>query len=128
VSTANLSYVPPSIPTPINKKKGSIIIYDDVEKLTGSLGAITNQSTQNSKYWDSARHYRPPNFSERYKNESDVPPPVVRDKLVIEEFPMGKISTVWINMMKQGLSEWIRVPVIVARGVHEGPVVRIFCF
>ena len=52
-----------------------------------------------------------------------MPPPVVRDRLVVEEFPAGTISTAWINMVKQGLSEWIRVPVIVARGVEPGPVV-----
>lgn len=62
-------------------------------------------------------------FSDRYLNESQVPPAVIRDRLVIEEFPAGTISTAWINMMKQGLSEWIRVPVIVARGMEPGPVV-----
>ncbi len=71
-------------------------------------------------------HYlipRPPVFSDRYRNESEVPPPIVHDRLVIEDFPVGTISTAWINMVKQGLSEWIRIPVIVARGVEPGPVV-----
>ena len=52
-----------------------------------------------------------------------MPPPIVHDRLVIEDFPVGTISTAWINMVKQGLSEWIRIPVIVARGVEPGPVV-----
>lgn len=74
----------------------------------------------NSKHWESAHIYRAPTFSARYRNESDVPPPVVRDRLVIEDFPMGAITTAWINMVKEGLAEWIRVPVIVARGVNPG--------
>ncbi|KAJ3226896.1 hypothetical protein HDU81_007013 [Chytriomyces hyalinus] len=117
-------------------RKGSIIIFDDAENKpshpSGQPGS--NAITENHqsrygghgvKYWESARHYRPPTFSARYQNESDVPPAVVRDSLVIEEFPMGKISTVWINMVKQGLCEWVRVPVIVARGAQEGPVLGI---
>lgn len=70
--------------------------------------------------WESARPYKPPTFSERYKNESEVPPPVIKDDLIIEDFPEGQMSTVWINMVKQGLSEWIRIPVIVARGRFPG--------
>ncbi|KAJ3383263.1 hypothetical protein HDU84_003742 [Entophlyctis sp. JEL0112] len=90
-------------------RAGSIVVYDD----------------DKAKSWESARHYRPPTFSARHQNESDVPPAVVADELVIDDFPVGKISTVWINMVKEGLSEWIRVPVIVARGVNPGPVLGI---
>jgi len=132
-------------PPPV--RRGSVIIYDDQPfwplsdepsfnassaDLTGA--APSPQSTAkegcthpnlSTKYWESARHYRPPVFSARYVNESEVPPPIVRDTLVIEEFPIGKISTAWINMVKQGLSEWIKVPVIIARGFEEGPVVGI---
>ncbi|KAI8618552.1 hypothetical protein BC830DRAFT_1108289 [Chytriomyces sp. MP71] len=130
---------PSAAPRPFRGRKGSIIIYDDNDKpLVGPASAKSpnrNDATQENhqsrygghgvKYWESARHYRPPIFSARYQNESDVPPAVVRDSLVIEEFPMGKISTVWINMVKQGLCEWVRVPVIVARGVNPGPVLGI---
>jgi hypothetical protein len=76
----------------------------------------------------SAQYYRPPVFSARIHNESDVPPPVIRDSLMIEEFPMGKITTVYINMVKQGLNEWLRVPVIIARGEKDGPVVKIYLY
>ncbi|KAI9364432.1 hypothetical protein DFJ73DRAFT_809382 [Zopfochytrium polystomum] len=139
---------------PSRGRAGSIIIYDDqplrvlpkefesqlsldpnvgpVSSGSPLAGATANSSTSSSassslgmKYWESARHYRPPVFSARYQNESEVPPPVVRDCLKIEEFPEGKISTAWINMVKQGLSEWLRIPVIVARGVNPGPVVGI---
>ncbi|RKO89656.1 HutD-domain-containing protein [Blyttiomyces helicus] len=110
-------------------RAGSIIIYDDqpmsLPNLYDPSSTTGTEPTPNAlslplKQWDSARNYRPPVFSARFQNESDVPPPVVRDNLVIDEFPIGKISTVWMNMVKQGLSEWIRVPVIVARGMQEG--------
>lgn len=66
------------------------------------------------------QQYEPPHFLSRYQAESEVPPPVVRDRLVIDDFPRGTISTAWIKMMKQGLSEWLRLPVIVARGIEDG--------
>ncbi|KAJ3074946.1 hypothetical protein HDU98_009721 [Podochytrium sp. JEL0797] len=113
------------IPRPLRERRGSIIIYDDPATTEKSPQPAAGSMAHGVKYWESAHHYRPPTFSARYQNESDVPPPVVRDSLVIEEFPMGKISTVWINMVKQGLSEWVRVPVIVARGVNPGPVLGI---
>jgi hypothetical protein len=117
---------------------GSIIVYDDqpmwnlpkeFEKLPPP--SITPQHTdgrlnrQNStesvlKYWEPAKIYKPPVFSSRYQDVAQVSQPVVKDTLVIDEFEKGKISTVWINMMKQGLSEWIRIPVIIARGYVDG--------
>ncbi|KAJ3203514.1 hypothetical protein HDU67_010146 [Dinochytrium kinnereticum] len=113
-------------------RAGSIIVYDDqpmwnlpreMDSQISLEGSIAG-AHQGFKYWESAKHYRPPVFSARYQNESEVPPPVVRDSLVIEEFPAGKISTAWINMVKQGLSEWLRIPVIVARGVGITAVVH----
>ncbi|KAJ3190625.1 hypothetical protein HK101_008528 [Irineochytrium annulatum] len=131
---------PPPLRPP-RGRTGSIIIYDDQPlwnlpremdsqvSLEGSIGALAAAAgatgTLPVKFWESAKHYRAPTFSARYQGESEVPPPVVRDSLVIEEFPEGKISTAWINMVKQGLSEWLRIPVIVARGVKAGPVVGI---
>ncbi|KAI9096431.1 hypothetical protein DFS34DRAFT_650538 [Phlyctochytrium arcticum] len=116
-------------------RSGSIIVYDDqpfqtFSQSTASLDGNAPPMTPTSegiqaKHWESPRHYVPPVFSARFKNESDVPPAVVRDHLNIEDFPVGAISTVWINMVKQGLSEWLRVPVIVARGKEVGPVVGI---
>ncbi|KNC97694.1 succinylglutamate desuccinylase/aspartoacylase [Spizellomyces punctatus DAOM BR117] len=128
-------------------RAGSIIVFDDQPfqpfSQTSSTNLLHDNSTVGSpfatsppgdsainaniplKHWDSARHYRPPVFSARFKNESDVPPAIVRDRLAIEEFPVGAISTAWINIAKQGLSEWLRIPVIVARGKEDGPVVGI---
>ncbi|KAI8391234.1 uncharacterized protein BYT42DRAFT_556125 [Radiomyces spectabilis] len=73
---------------------------------------------------DTTQMYEPPAFALAHQ-DTDVPPPVVRDRLVIEDFPKHSISTAWIKMIKQGLSEWVRLPVIVCRGTEEGPVVGI---
>ncbi|KAI9498660.1 hypothetical protein BDB00DRAFT_798987 [Zychaea mexicana] len=73
---------------------------------------------------DTSQVYAPPNFA-LLPQDTDVPPPVVRDRLVVEDFPVNTISTAWIKMVKQGLSEWIRLPAIVCRGAEEGPVVGI---
>ncbi|CAM0137068.1 hypothetical protein VKS41_008227 [Umbelopsis sp. WA50703] len=73
--------------------------------------------------WESAQAYEPPSFETQ--QDTEVPPPVVRDRLVVEDFPVGTISTAWIKMVRQGLSEWLRLPVIVCRGTEEGPVVGI---
>lgn len=69
--------------------------------------------------FDSTQLYEPPTFA-LLPQDTDVPPPVVRDRLVIEDFPVNTISTVWIKMVKQGLNEWIRMPTIVCRGSENG--------
>ncbi|CAO3587338.1 unnamed protein product [Absidia cylindrospora] len=56
---------------------------------------------------------------------ADMPQPVVRDRLMIEDFPEHSTNTVWIKMMTQGLNEWVRIPVIVLRGSDNGPVVGV---
>jgi hypothetical protein len=90
---------------------------------SSSFGEFQLNETNNWE-WGSVQNYRPPIFS-RIINEHDVPPPTVFDTLDISALPLGSISTCWINMVKAGLSEWIRIPVIVARGVAPGPVVGI---
>ncbi|KAI3654439.1 hypothetical protein MP228_001158 [Amoeboaphelidium protococcarum] len=39
-----------------------------------------------------------------------------KDSFNVEDFPIGQISTAWIKVMKQGLSDWLKIPIIVARG------------
>ena len=63
--------------------------------------------------------YEPPAFALIHQ-DTNMPPPVVRDRLEVDEFPLHTISTAWIKMMTQGLSEWIKLPVIVCRGTKEG--------
>ncbi|GAA5797903.1 hypothetical protein HPULCUR_003299 [Helicostylum pulchrum] len=68
--------------------------------------------------------YEPPAFALMHK-DTDMPPPVIRDRLEVDEFPLNAISTAWIKIMTQGLSEWIKLPIIVCRGTEDGPVVGI---
>lgn len=66
--------------------------------------------------------YQPPPFALSHQ-DTDVPPPVTREKLEVDEFPLCTISTAWIKVMTQGLGEWVKLPVIVCRGKEDGPVV-----
>ena len=68
---------------------------------------------------DKSQMYTPPLFA-LTRQDTDVPPPVVRDRLVVEDFPVNTISTAWIKMVKQGLNEWIRLPAIICRGAEDG--------
>lgn len=63
--------------------------------------------------------YVPPRFALMHK-DTDMPPPIIRDKLEVNEFPLHAISTAWIKIMTQGLSEWIKLPIIVCRGTEDG--------
>ncbi|PVU98477.1 hypothetical protein BB559_001525 [Furculomyces boomerangus] len=45
--------------------------------------------------------------------------------LNLNDFPKGKISRVWVTLSEDGLGNPIKVPVIIAKGVGEGPVVGI---
>lgn len=85
-----------------------------------------------------AQVYKPPVIRSRF--EAEVPPPIVAgmnlphntsdypclldlplpfpDALSINDFPKGEVRTAWINMVRSPLGEWIRVPVLVARGVE----------
>ncbi|KAI9300819.1 hypothetical protein BJ944DRAFT_170186 [Cunninghamella echinulata] len=73
---------------------------------------------------DPAQIYNPPTAALLHK-DTDVPPPVVRDRLVIEDYAPFTVSTAWIKMIEQGLSEWIRLPVIICRGTEDGVVSEI---
>lgn len=128
---------PMSVTRPMRDRTSSIIIFDELNgtpphvtlpALDSQISLMDLTSVGQSgapPYLESAKRYIPPAFTERSINESEVPPPVIKDSLVIEDFPTSQISTAWINMVKQGLSDWIRIPVIVARGKEPGPVVGI---
>ncbi|KAL0081625.1 hypothetical protein F4703DRAFT_1868243 [Phycomyces blakesleeanus] len=74
--------------------------------------------------WDSTQIYEPPS-SAFFHFDSEMPPPMIRDRLVIEDYPLHTTSTAWIKMMTQGMNEWLKLPVIVCRGSADGPVVGI---
>ncbi|ORX44087.1 hypothetical protein DM01DRAFT_1364796 [Hesseltinella vesiculosa] len=72
-----------------------------------------------TKNYDITQLYHPDTIP-AIQIRTDLPEPVVRDRLVVEDFKEFSTSTVWIKMMMQGLGEWIRVPVIVLRGTKDG--------
>lgn len=91
---------------------------------SGANTATTTRERRNSLAMlrgkmEASQIYEPPTFA-CLNQDTDVPPPVVRDRLVVEDFPKHSISTAWIKMVKQGLSEWLRLPVIVCRGTEDG--------
>ena len=45
-----------------------------------------------------------------------------RNELVIEEFPKGELSRLYVDLVANGLAQDILLPVLVARGRREGPV------
>lgn len=51
-------------------------------------------------------------------NVVSIPSLCVPDALRVDDFPKGEVRTAWINMVRSPLGEWIRVPVLVARGVE----------
>ncbi|KAI8882787.1 hypothetical protein K501DRAFT_250888 [Backusella circina FSU 941] len=121
------------------RRKGSLVVYDDQPNLPPAQRTETHDETVEIPKAGRQRRdslamlrgkieatqiYEPPTF-DILNQDTDVPPPVVRDKLVVEDFPKHSISTAWIKMVKQGLSEWLRMPVIVCRGTEDGPVVGI---
>jgi len=44
------------------------------------------------------------------------------NKLNIEDCPKGSIREFWLHIVNNGIGEPIRIPIIIARGIEEGPV------
>lgn len=71
----------------------------------GPLSAVSSPSIQRSlkPQFTSSQIYEPPQWSFAYvQEETDVPAPGTHDRLNLDEFPTGAVSTAWINMTKQG--------------------------
>jgi len=47
------------------------------------------------------------------------------NELVVSEAPKGVISRYWVNLVKDGMGLPIHVPVIVAKGMEDGPVLGV---
>jgi predicted deacylase len=43
-------------------------------------------------------------------------------RLRIEEFPRGEITETWVHIINNGIGEPVRIPMLIARGLEEGPV------
>ncbi|KAI7869567.1 hypothetical protein BDF14DRAFT_1722450 [Spinellus fusiger] len=81
---------------------------------------IGNEETP--EVWDPTQIYEPPS-SFLLHNDIGMPPPVICDKLVIEDYALHATSTAWIKIMTQGMNEWIKLPVIICRGSADGQTV-----
>ncbi|RMG23505.1 MAG: peptidase M14 [Bacteroidetes bacterium] len=53
---------------------------------------------------------------------SAFPPPTSIRRLELESIPAGHIMRYWMTLAANGLGQAIRVPVMVAKGLHQGPV------
>ncbi|KAI8343670.1 hypothetical protein BC941DRAFT_465833 [Chlamydoabsidia padenii] len=87
-------------------------------------GARRDSLAMLANSYDPTQLYEPNSIS-AIRIQATMPKPVIRDRLVIDEFARNSTNTVWINMVTQGLNEWIRIPVIVLRGLEDGPVVGV---
>lgn len=43
-------------------------------------------------------------------------------EIKIDHFPKGQISETWVHIINNGIGEPIRIPIIIARGMEDGPV------
>lgn len=46
-------------------------------------------------------------------------------QLNVEEFPIGEISEAWLHIINNGIGEPVRVPILIARGQEEGPILGV---
>ncbi len=44
-------------------------------------------------------------------------------RLKVEDFPKGQITETWFHIINNGIGEAVRIPIMIARGVEDGPVV-----
>ncbi|KAI9350433.1 hypothetical protein BD770DRAFT_394496 [Pilaira anomala] len=110
----------------LDPRRKPLVVYEDNPKLSSAAAAAADGKKEPVPSKSPTTTTKPtPNFDFLINHDTDVPPPVVRDRLIVEDFPKHSISTAWIKMVKQGLSEWLRLPVIVCRGTEDGPVVGI---
>jgi hypothetical protein len=64
----------------------------------------------------------PPSCVEEDTHNGVTGPVHRRRELVIEEFPRAEVSRLYVDLVANGLAQDILLPVLVARGRHEGPV------
>lgn len=108
-----------------NRRPSLIVSVDQPEQLDSRFNQlnitekIENERRDSYGSFDPGVIYEPPAFALIHK-DTNMPPPVTRDRLDVDEFPLKAISTAWIKIMTQGLSEWIRLPIIVCRGTGDG--------
>ncbi len=60
-----------------------------------------------------------------YSNDQQIEPLNVIDTLDINTYPKGEISYCWIRILEDELGNDIKVPVMIARGSEDGPILGI---
>lgn len=116
----------PSLLVPMQQqKKETEEVQHKLEQVRVTDIPLQRRNSLNIGSYDPNSIYEPPAFALMHM-DTDTPPPVVRDKLEVEEFPLKTISTAWIKMMTQGLSEWLKLPIIICRGTEDGYVFFFF--
>lgn len=121
-STSPTADVVPSQRRQTDRRPSLIVSVDQSGSQFNQLNItekIENERRDSYGSFDPSLIYEPPAFALMHK-DTDMPPPVTRDRLDVDEFPLKAISTAWIKIMTQGLSEWIRLPIIVCRGTGDG--------
>jgi len=97
--------------------------FDDDLHLSGKK---TLNMIPSSQYSSTGLHQykwkRQPYVPPTSLNQTLAPPPIVVDELDINAFEKGRVQTAWINLVQDGFGEWMKIPVIIARGVHDGPI------
>ncbi|KAI7893363.1 uncharacterized protein EV154DRAFT_501775 [Mucor mucedo] len=124
-STSPTADVVPSQRRQTDRRPSLIVSVDQPNTEFNQLNItekIENERRDSYGSFDPSIIYEPPAFALMHK-DTDMPPPVTRDRLDVDEFPLKAISTAWIKIMTQGLSEWIKLPIIVCRGTGDGPVI-----
>ncbi|KAI9012035.1 hypothetical protein CLU79DRAFT_805956 [Phycomyces nitens] len=126
VKEANTERRPSELPSQIRqgRRNSSLVVYPNQdESVLKSAEKVLSDKQEESQggqaTWDSTQIYEPPS-SAFFHFDSEMPPPMIRDRLVIEDYPLHTTSTAWIKMMTQGMNEWLKLPVIVCRGSAEG--------
>ncbi|KAK4514544.1 uncharacterized protein ATC70_002142 [Mucor velutinosus] len=114
----------PSAQSPTLELENKVHVMDVSDQQPKRMRLERRDSLINMESFDPNAIYEPPAFALIHK-DTDMPPPVTRDKLEVDEFPLNTISTAWIKMMTQGLSEWLKLPIIVCRGTEDGVISQI---
>ncbi|KAI8086709.1 uncharacterized protein BX664DRAFT_336579 [Halteromyces radiatus] len=115
-------------PAPTTLKDDTQVLPSLAERLASASFSTVDEAIRRDSLAMLAHIYDP---TQLYKPDSvpaihvrvDLPHPVVRERLKVEDFEEYSTNTVWIKMVTQGLNEWVRIPVIVLRGSENGPVV-----
>jgi len=104
--------------------------HSDESSLTDEKGRTKVNMLPSSSYSGAGLHqyrwqrspYGPPSQEIAPYSQTLAPPPIAIDNLDISSYDRGMVHTAWINLVQDGCGEWMKIPVIIARGAKDGPV------